>query len=232
MARACTDAAIRGLESDVNALESYRDVLDQLANDWINDATDFPLENLSDPFDMAQDVVNNLTTTNLGCDEDQVPVVQDYVQDCLNKIRGEVNRKLKNLDRDIGGTAQAVLSVAENLLCGSLSDLIAQFEKYSLNRLLDAIEKSQICITSSADAAKYADQIDDMNDRIDQVLDDLPVDSSGEFDFDKLTDGLDSGLKQNLEIYKTQSEDTLTASRENMLNELGEIGDFNPASRF
>jgi len=232
MARACTDSAIRGLEADVNALESYRDVLESQANGWIQDAIDFPLENLSTPFEMAQDVVDNVTTTNLGCDEDQVPIVQDYIQDCLNKIRGEVNRKLKNLDRDLGGAAQAAMAVAERFLCGSLSDLIALFERYSLNRLLNAIEKNQLCITSSADAAKYADQIDDMNDRIDQVLDDLPVDSSGEFDFDKLTEDLYPALKQNLNTYQIQSEAISTASKDNMIKQLEEAGDFNPASRF
>ena len=173
-ARACTDSAIRGLESDIQALESYRDVINEQANQWINDALGFDLEQLSTPFEVAQDVVDNLTTTNLGCDEHQVPIVSDYVQSCLNKIRGEVNRKLKNLDRDIGGTAQAVLSLAERFLMASLSDFIAELEKYSLDKLLDSINKDQTCILSSGDAAKYAERIDEQNERIEQVIDDLP----------------------------------------------------------
>ena len=230
-ARACTDSAIRGLESDIQALESYRDVINQQANDWINDALDFDLEQLSDPFDVAQDVVDNLTTTNLGCDEHQVPIVSDYVQACLNQIRGEVNRKIKNLDRDIGGTASAVLSLAERFLMASLSDFIAELEKYSLDKLLDSINKDQNCILSSADAYKYAEKISEQNDRINQVIEDLPIDESGNFDFDKLTEDLDADLTQNLDIYRTQAEDTLVASKENMLEELS-LQDFNPKNRF
>lgn len=230
-ARRCTDSAIRGLEADIQALENYSDVLEEQAADWINDALDFDLDQLSDPFDVAQDVVDNLTTTNLFCDEHQVPIVSDYVQACLNRIRGEVNRKIKNLDRDIGGTALAVLSLAERFLMGSLSDLIAEFEKYSLDRLLDSINKDQTCITSSGDSAKYAERIDEQNERIQQVIDDLPIDEDGNFSFDKLTEDVDADLTQNLNIYKTQAEDTLIASKDNMLEELS-FQDFNPKNRF
>ena len=232
MARACTDAAIRGLESDVAALESYRDVIEQRANDWINDAFAFDTGQLSDPFDMAQETANTMTTTNLGCDEDQVPQVQDYIQDCLNKIRGEVNKKIKNIEFDSAGLAQTMAALAERFLCASLADLIAFLNKYSLNRLLDAINRNMTCITSSGDSAKYAADIDDMNMRIDQVIDDLPIDESGNFDFDKLTTGLDSGLKDNLEIFKNQNDTMITNSRKNMQDKLEGIGDFNPASRF
>jgi len=232
MARACTDSAIRGLESDVAALESYRDVLEKQAYDWINDALGFDLSSTTDPSDMLIDVVENMTTTNLGCDKDQVPLVQDYIQDCLNKIRSEVIRKIKNLDRDTSGVAQALLSVAESFLCSSLSDLIALFERYSLNRLLDAININMNCITSSEDAYKYVAEIDDMNQRIDQVIDDLPIDSEGNFDFNILTEDLDPALTENLNIYKTQTDSILSASRENMQKELDVAGDFNPASRF
>jgi hypothetical protein len=232
MARACTDSAIRGLESDVAALESYRDVLEKQAYEWINDALGFDLSQLTDSSDMLIDVVEAMTTSNLGCDEDQVPFVQDYIQDCLNKIRSEVVRKIKNLDRDTAGVAQALLSVAESFLCSSLSDLITLFERYSLNRLLDAINTNMNCITSSEDAYKYVTEIDDMNQRIDQVLDDLPIDSEGNFDFDTLTEDLAPALTDNIRIYKTQTDSILLASRENMQKQLAVAGDFNPESRF
>jgi len=231
--RRCTDSAIRSLESDVAALESYRDTLETQVQDWINDAFDFDTGLLTDPFDMAQDVVNNMTTTTFGCDDSQIPQLPDFIQDCLNKIRGELNRKIKNIERDTAGVALAALSVAERFLCSSLSDLISQFERYSLNRLLDAIERNQTCILSSKDAATWADQMDDMNDRIDQVIDDLPIDASGNFDFDKLTEGLDSGLKQNLDIYKTQTDSTVNAAKENMEKSLASnVTDFLPQNRF
>lgn len=230
--RACTDAAIRGLEADVAALESYRDVLEQTASDWIVEAGEFDLDDLATIEDMTTDVVDNLTTSNLGCDENQVPQVQDYIQDCLNKIRGETNRKIKNLVTDTIGAAQTLLNVSEKFLCSSLSDVISQFERYSLQRLLDSIFRDITCITSSADAAKYADQIDDMLDRIDQVLDDLPVDSSGNFDFEKLTEGLDTALVDNLDIYRTQTEQVVEQSTNNMIAQLATIGSLNPSRRY
>lgn len=233
MARACTDAAIRGLEAEVDALESYRDILEIVSNDWINDALDFDASQpITDPADMLIATVEAMTTTNLGCDEDQVPQVQDYIQDCLNKIRAEVIRKIKNLLRDTAGVVDTNLAVLERFLCASLADLLALFDRYSLNRLLDAINRNMNCITSSGDAYKYVAEIDDMNMRIDQVIDDLPIDESGNFDFEKLTEDLSPALTENMQIFQTQSDAMNNAARDSMLKQLEEAGDFNPASRF
>ena len=86
--------------------------------------------------------------------------------------------------------------------------------------------------TLSADAATWADAIDDQNDRIDQVIDDLPIDESGNFDFDKLTEDLSPALKQNMEIYKTQTDSMNSAATQNLQDQLGALGDLNPAERF
>jgi hypothetical protein len=125
-----------------------------------------------------------------------------------------------------------VLTIAERFLCKTLQDVISTFEKYSLNRLLTSIDRNIECITSSANANQYADQIDNMLDRIGVVINDLPIANSGEFDFDKLTSTIDSGLKDNLEIYKNHSETILSNSRENMEKQLGDLGDINPVNRF
>ena len=56
--------------------------------------------------------------------------------------------------------------------------------------------------------------------------------ASGNFDFNKLTSTIDSGLKQNLEIYKDQSETVVENSQANMQKQLESLGDLNPANRF
>lgn len=233
MSRACTDAAIRGLEAQVNALESYRDVLEEQAANFINDALDFEATTpITDAADVLLDVVDNVTTATLGCEVTDIPQVNDFIQDCKNKLRGEINKKVNNLLFDTAGVAETSLALAERFLFASLADVLALFDRYSLNRLLDAIQRNQTCITSSADAAKWAAEIDAQNDRIDQVIDDLPIDSSGNFDFDKLTEDLTPALKQNLNIFKTQSDSMNKAATENLQKQLEQIGDFNPASRF
>lgn len=232
MPLACTDSVLRGLETDVRALESYKDDLKDIADDWIEDATGFDTGLLSTPAEMVEDVLGNLTEAALGCDEDQIPIVEDYVENCIYKIRGEITRAVRNLTSSIAETTIDELTVAERFLCKTLQDLIATFDKYSLNRLLTSIDRNIECITSSAEYEKYVDRIDDMNDRINTVLDDLPVDSSGNFDFNKLTGTIDSGLKQNLEIYKDQSETLYNNSKENMEKQLEALGDLNPANRF
>lgn len=232
MPLACTDSVLRSLEADVRALESYKYDLKNIADDWIQDATGFDTGQLSTPAEMTEDVLGNLTESALGCDEDQIPVVEDYIENCLYKVRREITRAIRNLTSEIAETTGDVLTVAERLLCKTLQDLIATFDKYSLNRLLESIDRNIECITSSDEYYRYVDRIDDMNDRINTVLDELPVDSSGNFDFDKLTSTIDSGLKQNLEIYKNQSETVLKNSQANMQKKLADLGDLNPASRF
>jgi len=233
MARACTDSAIRGLEAQVNALESYRDVLELQANAWINDALDFDATSpITDPADMLLDVVDNLTTATLGCEVTDIPRVNDFIQDCKNKLRAEINKKVNDLLWDTAQVAETQLAVLERFLCASLADVMALFDRYSLNRLLDAIYRNQTCITSSADAAEWAAQIDDQNARIDAVIDDLPIDSSGNFDLGKITEDLSPALSENMEIFTTQSDAMNTAATANLQTQLAEIGDLNPASRF
>jgi hypothetical protein len=233
MASACQDSAIRGLEAQVNALESYRDVLEVQANAWINEALDFEATSpITDPADMLLDCVDNLTTATLGCEVTDVPSVNDFIQDCKNKLRAEINKKVNDLLWDTAQVAETNLAVLERFLCASLADVIAFFERYSLNRLLDAINRNQTCITSSAEAAKYAADIDAQNARIDAVLDDLPVDSSGNFDLGKLTEDLSPALAENMEIFQTQSNAMNTAATENLQKQLANIGDINPANRF
>ncbi len=233
MARACTDSAIRKLEAQVNALENYRDLLEEISNDWINDALDFEATSpITDLADMILDVTDNMTTATLGCEVTDIPQVNDFIQDCKNKIRGELARKIRDILFDTAGLATANLAVLERFLCASLSDLLALFDRYSLNRLLDAIDRDQTCITSSKDAATWAAEIDAQNARIDQVIDDLPIDSSGNFDFDKLTEDLTPALKANMQVYKTQTDSMNSSARQNLADELGALGDLNPASRF
>lgn len=233
MARACTDSAIRGLMAQVDALENYRDKLNVAANGWINDALDFDATSpITDPADMLLDCVDNLTTATLGCEATDIPQVNDFIQDCKNKLRAEINKKVNDLLWDTAVVAETNLAVLERFLCASLADVIALFERYSLNRLLDAIYRNQTCITSSEDAAEWAAQIDDMNDRIDVVLDDLPVDSSGNFDLGKITEDLSPALQENMEIFNTQANAMNTAATANLQTQLQNIGDVSPSRRF
>jgi hypothetical protein len=79
MPLACTDSVLRSLETDVRALESYRDDLKRISDDWIQDATDFDTGLITAPAEMVEDVFGNLTEEALGCDKDQIPIVEDYI---------------------------------------------------------------------------------------------------------------------------------------------------------
>lgn len=233
MARACIDSAINGLEAQVDALESYRDVLEIASNNWINDALDFDATSpITDPAAMLIDCVESMTTANLGCEVTDIPRVNDFIQDCKNKLRAGMTKAVNDLLWDTAVVATTQLAVLERFLCASLADVLALFDRYSLNRLLDAIYRDQTCITSSAEAAEWAAQIDAQNARIDEVLDDLPVDSSGNFDLGKITEDLSPALTENMEIFSVQSDSMHTAAVASMETQLQEVGDLNPASRF
>jgi len=173
-------------------------------------------------------VKDDVTTNNLGCDEDQVPFVEGYINDCINTAAGEVNRKLKNLAQDIGDNANHFLQVAERGVCQGLSNVKAEFDRYALTPLLESLDFSVNCITSSADALKYIDKIQEIVDQIDDVIDLLPITDTGEFSFDQITDGLDVRLTKNLDSYFVQATDILGASKFNMLKSLFKLGEVNP----
>ena len=108
----------------------------------------------------------------------------------------------------------------------------AEFDRYSLTPLLESLDFNINCITSSADVLKYIDEIQDIVDRIDDVIDLLPITDTGAFSFDQITDGLDVRLTKNLDSYYQQALETLGLSKLNMLKNLLKLGEVNPQSYY
>jgi hypothetical protein len=228
----CTQATLRQLLSDVDALENARDILKNQADAFIEDALGFNLDDLSTPSEMTDDVVNNLTPENMGCDESAISVVGGFIGNCAFAQLSELARKIKKLNKDLVDIVTDLLSVPENLLCQALQDFFGLFEGYGMDNILDALDLKIFCITSSEDAAKYADDIQDINDRIDAVVDDLPMTDTGDFDIDELTEDLDEDLSNNLKIYQAQAESSVAESREDLQKAKASASNLHPANRF
>lgn len=233
MASICTDSALRELLQDVAALESARDDIKSVVNSFLNEALGYDTSALTDPADVANDVINNFTPDGLGCGTTGVPPVDDYIATCLYRLKSQIQRQISNLNSDAANVVTDLLSVAEATLFGLLQQVFGVFEQYGLNDLINALDGRITCITSADDLGTYTSDISDINDRIDAVIADLPVDNDGNFDYNDLTSGLDSGLVDNLDIFKAQSESSIASSTANLQAELNKIsGSVNPTNFF
>lgn len=228
----CTQATLRQLLSDVSALENARDVLKYKAEAFIEEATGFDLTQLSSPSEMTDDVVNNVTPETMGCDEGVIQAAEDFVANCAFAQLSALARKIKRLNKDLIDIISDLLSIPEKLLCKALQDFFSLFEGYGTKDILNALDFRILCITSSKDAARFADDINDINDRINTVVDDLPMDDSGEFDIDQLTADLDTDLSSNLKTYQDQAQSTVAKSRKNLVAAKSSASELNPVNRF
>jgi hypothetical protein len=103
------------------------------------------------------------------------------------------------------------------------STLMKQFQKLwklcdNITGLIGSLDKKIQCVSLSDQADKYAAQIDALNGRVTQVTGDLKLADDGSFDPDTLMSGFQSELKDNINSYKTRSDNLQKEIQDNVAN--------------
>jgi len=215
LANTCTQATLTALLRDVDSLEGYKNILYGQQSVFLGQANAFQLGSLSTPTQVQNDLLN-VNTSSVGCSPTDFPAVTDFTNICVNKYLGNLLGKKDSTNQDMTGFLDTLLSIAERPLMVALQALFALFDKFGLSSLINALDTNINCITSSEDAARYTTEIDDINKRVDAVVKDLAINDQGEFDFDKLTTSVDTGLKNNLEAGYFKAQQVCQESKDNI----------------
>jgi hypothetical protein len=231
MSNTCTQSALTALLRDVDSLEGYKNILYDQQNTFLGQVNGFDLQTLSTNAQVENDILQ-LNTTAVGCDSGDFPAVNDFQNICINRYLGNLLNKKDGASGDMTGFMDTLLSIAEKPLTVGLQALFALFEKFGLSSLINALDTNLTCITNADDVGRYTADIQAANDRIDAVVKDLAIDDQGEFSFDKLTAGIDTGLKDNLKTVYDKAQVVTEQSKANIDDKINSAGNMLPDNFF
>ena len=241
MATDCKDPnqTLDPMQTIIDQTESKVDTLETQATAILPDVESFrAIGDAFDPADISQSSVvnsalNEMTAEALCASSTNLSPINDLTEDCLNEaIRGVkryINDMLQNMEDGID-LIDDILALPEN----TLMKLLQKIWKLCANMkdLIGGIDKKLTCVSLSEQAAEYQDQIDALNTRVDTVTDDLYLADDGSFDAEKLTDGFNTDLQDNVLAYKTRSDNL----QEEIVSDIGNTVDLtasvNPRNYF
>jgi hypothetical protein len=178
----------------------------------------FPPSSIS-PSNVVNDALDQMTADALCAGATDLAPINNLAEDCLNLalsgVRKYLNDMLQNMEDGIDLIAD-VLALPE-------STLMKQFQKLwklcdNITGLIGSLDKKIQCVSLSDQADKYAAQIDALNGRVTQVTGDLKLADDGSFDPDTLMSGFQSELKDNINSYKTRSDNLQKEIQDNVAN--------------
>ena len=214
MATDCKDPnqTLDPMQTIINQTESKVNTLETQATGILPSVESFrAIGEGFDPADISSSAevnsaLNEMTAEALCASSTDLAPINDLTEDCLNEaIRGVkryVNDMLQNMEDGID-LIDDILALPEN----QLMKLLQKIWKLSDNikDLIRGIDKKLTCVSLSEQGAEYQDQIDALNDRVDTVTDDLYLADDGSFDGERLTDGFNTDLQDNILAYETRS---------------------------
>lgn len=215
MATDCTQAnqTLDPFQIILDSSESKIDTLETQARDvqpfvdsfrTIGDA--FPAGSIS-PAPVVDSALAEMTAEALCASSTELAPINDLAEDCLNEglrgVKRYLNEILGNIEDGIDLIAD-ILALPESTLMKLLQKIWKLVD--DMANLISGIDTKLQCVSLSDQAAEYQSQVDALNTRVDTVTGDLYLEDDGSFNAEKMSDGFDTDLQDNLLSYKTRSD--------------------------
>lgn len=162
---------------------------------------------LISPESTVNSALNEFTAEAICASSTDLAPINDLVEDCLGDalrgVKGYLSGILGKIEDGIDLIAD-ILALPENVLMKQLQKIWKLCD--DIAGLINSLDGKIQCVSTSSQGALYQSQIDDLNDRIDTVIDDLYLADDGSFDHERLMTGFHADLQTNIDSYKTRSE--------------------------
>jgi hypothetical protein len=220
------------LDKNVSSLENQSTLIKPLVSQFREDGLDFNINDISSS-SIVNSAMDDFTPDAIGAGVTDIAPINDFIDDCLAEavggIRRYINDILQNVEDGID-LIDSILALAENLLMKALQRIWKLVD--SIQSLISSLDIKITCITSKDDTGKYTDQIQNIENRMDVVIDDLYLADDGSFDSDRLMGGFNGDLQSNLNSYKSRSDDLQSEIDENIQTTVNIPTTVNPSNRF
>lgn len=224
------DSILNKASSKVSDLEKQAASIRPTLNGFRNELLGFT--NIS-PTSVIDSALADFTADSICAGYDDMSGLEklkaECLSDALNGIRGYLDDILQNLE-DGMDLISSLLSLPE-------FNLMKVFQK--LNRLMSLFgglalssDRKLTCIANNNPNPIQQSELQAMQDRVDAIVDEMPIGDDGKFSSDKLLQGCDPDLKVNMKSFETRSNALKGEIEANVTRKLSGLGNLNPKRYF
>ena len=221
----------------LDAVEKSVATLEKQSRDILPFVTDFrsqgnDLENISDSSTIDA-ALADFTKEAICASKTDLAPINNFVEDCLNDILRGVNKYV----RDMLGNIEDGIDLIQSILALPESALMKLIQKIwrlcdNIVSLVSGIDGKISCLSIADVGGDYTGQIEALNTRIGTVTDDLYLDADGSFNHEKLMTGFEQDLQNNLDAYKTRSDNLQSEIRSDVDSTISTVSTVNPKKYF
>lgn len=217
------------LDKNVGVLESKSSSIKPSVDTFRSDALGF------NPFDISSSEVvdtamNAWTPDVIGAGVTDIEPINQFADDCLAEALAGIRRYLKDILGNIESGVDLIEDIPERFLMKLLQKIKSLVA--DISNVISACDIKIECITSKDEAGYYTGRVQEIQDRINVVIDDLYLADNGSFDIDKLTTGVDGDLTNNLKAFKDRSDELQSEVQDNITTTVNLPTTVNPSNRF
>ena len=220
------------LDKNVTGLERQSRLIKPEVDSFRTDGLGFNPGDIS-PSNTVNSALAEYTPEAISAGPTDITPINSFIDDCLAEavagFRRYANNILNTMEDGID-LIDAILALAENLLMKQLQKIWKLVN--SIQSLISASDLQITCITSKDDLGEYTAQVQNIQDRMDQVIDDLFLADDGSFDEDRLVTGFNVDLGNNLKAYKARSDELQNEIQVNIEDTANIPTTINPRNRF
>jgi len=174
--------------------------------------------------------LNQFTADAICASKTDLEPINDLVGDCLLEATASVKRYIKNIMYNI----EDGISLVTDLITLPEGVLFTYYQRIrgladNIKDLVTGLNNKISCVPPTGG---YQSQIDDINTKINDVLDDLRLDVDGSFDPDTFLTGLASDLADNVKSYTTRADDLQDEIMDNISSTVDLTAAVNPKRYF
>jgi hypothetical protein len=209
---------INSINYAVSTLELQSSSIVPFVNQFRLTGSVFNPSNVS-PTNILDNALNQFTADAICAGSTDIGPLNELESSCLNLARTGITKYVNNILQNVEDGIDLITDIVnlpEYLLMKSLQKIWKLCQ--NIEGLIASIDKKVECISLSSQASNYESQINDLNDRINSVIGDLYLNDKGQFDPDTLMTGFNSDLKNNINSFKTRSDNIQSDIKTNISN--------------
>ncbi len=219
------------LDKNVTGLERQSRLIKPQITSFRTDGLGFT-EDIS-PINTVNAAMDEYTPEAIKAGPTDIEPINEFINDCLAEavagFRRYINNILNTIEDGID-LIDAILALAENLLMKQIAKITKLVN--SIQSLISAADTQINCITSLDDIGKYTAQVELIENRMDDVIDDLYLADDGSFDEDRLMTGFNVDLKNNIKAFDARSIELQAEIQDNITETVNIPTTINPRNRF
>lgn len=212
---------IDGINKGVATLEKQAAIIQPIIDEFDAAADAITTPTLPSALNVA---LNNLTADAICASTTDLEPLNDLTSDCLLEATAAIKRYSKNIFENLEEGTKLIVDII-TLPEGGLFTLFQKTRGLAtdVKDLVTALNNKIQCVSLSDSAVVYQEQIDDINSKMDDVIDNLRLSEDGSFDPDVFLSNLSTDLQDNVKAYGEKATQVKEEIEQSISNTIGSV---------